>query len=212
MQDPIDKKTRVTFTDYVRLMSKGIIYPIAGFFTRIGLSPNMLTLIGLIGNAVGAYFLARGMITVGGLIILVMAPLDALDGAMARIIGEKRTDSPGLYGAFLDSVSDRYAELFLFGGLLIYYSRLGDWLPVLLAYLAAAGSVLVSYTRARGQSLGIDTKVGFLTRLERYLILVPCLIFNIPLIGLWILAVFTNLTALQRIVDVRYQFSSQKKE
>lgn len=74
---------------------------------------------------------------------------------------------------------------------------------VVLAYLAAAGSVLVSYTRARAQSLGVETKVGILTRLERYLVLSPALIFNIPHIALWILAVLTNLTALQRIFDVR---------
>jgi CDP-diacylglycerol--glycerol-3-phosphate 3-phosphatidyltransferase len=74
---------------------------------------------------------------------------------------------------------------------------------VVLAYLAAAGSVLVSYTRARAQSLGVETKVGILTRMERYLVLAPALIFNIPHIALWILAVLANLTALQRILDVR---------
>jgi len=73
----------------------------------------------------------------------------------------------------------------------------------MLAYLAAAGSVLVSYARARAQSLGHETKVGILTRFERYLVLAPALVFNIPVVALWILAVLTNVTALQRILDVR---------
>jgi CDP-diacylglycerol--glycerol-3-phosphate 3-phosphatidyltransferase len=127
-----------------------------------------------------------------------MGPVDALDGTMARLRGE-----PTEFGAFVDSVTDRYSELVIFGGLLYYYLQQGEGLLAVLAYLAAAGSVLVSYTRARAQSLGVETKVGLLTRLERYLILSPALVFNIPHIALWILAVFTNLTALQRILDVR---------
>jgi CDP-diacylglycerol--glycerol-3-phosphate 3-phosphatidyltransferase len=77
-------------------------------------------------------------------------------------------------------------------------------------YAAAAGSVLVSYIRSRGQSLGWDTKVGILTRAERYLVLAPALILgvvnsNIPLAGIWIIAILANITALQRIIDVRRQ-------
>jgi CDP-diacylglycerol--glycerol-3-phosphate 3-phosphatidyltransferase len=165
---------------------------------RIGLMPNTMTILGLAGNTLGAYFLARGQMTLGGILIFLMGPVDALDGTMARLRGE-----PTEFGAFVDSVTDRYSELVIFGGLLYYYLQQGDWLMVILAYLAAAGSVLVSYTRARAQSLGMETKVGILTRLERYLVLSPALIFNIPNIALWILAALTNLTALQRIIDVR---------
>jgi CDP-diacylglycerol--glycerol-3-phosphate 3-phosphatidyltransferase len=136
--------------------------------------------------------------TLGGILIFLMGPVDALDGTMARLRGEATE-----FGAFVDSVTDRYSELVIFGGLLYFYLQQGEWLMVVLAYLAAAGSVLVSYTRARAQSLGVETKVGILTRLERYLVLVPALIFNIPHIALWILAVLTNLTALQRILHVR---------
>jgi len=160
--------------------------------------PNTITILGLIGNTVGAVFLARGQMTVGGILIFLMGPIDALDGTMARQRGE-----PSEFGAFVDSVTDRYSELVIFGGLLYYYLQQGNWLMVMLAYLAAAGSVLVSYTRARAQSLGVETKVGILTRLERYLVLSPALVFNIPQVALWILAVLTNLTALQRILDVR---------
>jgi CDP-diacylglycerol--glycerol-3-phosphate 3-phosphatidyltransferase len=136
----------------------------------------------------------------GGILILLMGPVDALDGTMARLRGESSE-----FGAFVDSVTDRYSELVIFGGLLYFYLQQGEWLPALLAYVAAAGSILVSYTRARAQSLGHETKVGLLTRMERYLVLAPALVFNLPQVALWILAILANLTALQRILDVRRQ-------
>ncbi len=193
-----EKKEPMTFTDLMRSRFKGILDRLAGFLNHLGLMPNTVTIIGLIGNTIGAYFLARGEMTIGGIFILLMGPVDALDGSMARLRGE-----PSEFGAFVDSVTDRYSELVIFGALLLYYSLQGEWLPALLAYLAAAGAVLVSYTRARAQSLGFETKVGILTRFERYLVLAPCLVFNIPLVALWILAVLGNLTAIQRIYDVR---------
>lgn len=195
------EKQRLSFTDFMRRKFGGIFNPLAAFLNRIGLMPNTVTLIGLVGNAVGAYFLARGQMTIGGIFVLLMGPVDALDGAMARLRGH-----PTQFGAFVDSVTDRYSELAIYGGLLIYYVSRQDWLPAALVYLAASGSVLVSYIRARAQSVGVETKVGILTRFERYLVLAPALVFNIPLVALWILAVFTHITALQRILDVRRQF------
>lgn len=193
-----NQNKRLTLTDLLRTQFKGLLDRIAAFLNHLGLMPNTITILGLIGNTLGAYFLARGQMTLGGIIIVLMGPVDALDGAMARLRGE-----PTDFGAFVDSVTDRYSELVIFGGLIFYYLQQGDWLLVTLAYAAAAGSVLVSYTRARAQSLGMETKVGILTRLERYLVLSPALVFNIPHIALWILAILTNLTALQRILDVR---------
>jgi CDP-diacylglycerol--glycerol-3-phosphate 3-phosphatidyltransferase len=191
-------KEKLTFTDQMRKRFKGLLDRIGGGINRLGIMPNTMTIIGLIGNTIGAYFIATGQMTIGGIIILLMGPVDALDGTMARLKGE-----PSEFGAFVDSVTDRYSELVIFGALLIYYATVGDILYALLAYLAAAGAVLVSYTRARAQSLGYETKVGVLTRFERYLVLAPCLVFNIPGAALWILAVLGNLTALQRIWDVR---------
>jgi len=192
-----DKKRR-TLTDQLRARFKGVLDPIAAFLNQLGLMPNTVTILGLIGNTVGAFFLASGQMTIGGIIILLMGPVDALDGTMARLRGE-----PSDFGAFVDSVTDRYSELVIYGGLLFYYIQAGEILPAFLAYVAAAGSVLVSYSRARAQSLGHETKIGILTRLERYLVLTPGLVLNIPIVALWILAVLTNLTALQRILDVR---------
>lgn len=179
---------------------------VAGFFNRLGFTPNMMTYLGLAGNVVVAFLLAQGYLTAGGILVLVSGAFDALDGSMARLRG-----MAGHFGAFVDSVTDRYSELFIFAGLLYYYHQQNDTLAMLVVYAAAAGSVLVSYVRARGQSLNWDTKVGILTRFERFLVLSPSLIFHYPLIGLWIIAIFANLTAIQRIMDVRRQAYNDKK-
>jgi CDP-diacylglycerol--glycerol-3-phosphate 3-phosphatidyltransferase len=197
----IENKKHTSLADIMRIRFKGVLDPIARVLNRLGIMPNTVTIFGLIGNSVATILLARGQMTLGGIIVLVMGPIDALDGAMARLRGE-----PTEFGAFVDSVTDRYSELVIFAGLLFYYLQRGEWLPSFLVYLAASGAVLVSYTRARAQSVGIETKVGLLSRLERYFVLVPALVLNIPLIGLWILAIFTNVTAIQRILDVRRQF------
>jgi CDP-diacylglycerol--glycerol-3-phosphate 3-phosphatidyltransferase len=135
-----------------------------------------------------------------------MGLVDTLDGTMARLRG-----MPTEFGAFVDSVTDRYSELFIFGGLLYYFTQKDDWLTVLGIYMAASGSVLISYVRARAASVGMETKVGFLSRFERYLVLAPTIILNIPVVGIWIIAIFGNITAIQRILDVRRQAHEQNK-
>lgn len=199
MERTVEKK-HMSFTDFLRVRFKGLLDPIGRFLNRLGLKPNMVTILGLLGNVVGAYLLATGHIMWGGIVVTIIAPIDALDGTMARLRGETTR-----FGGFVDSVTDRYSELLIFGGLLIYFLNLDAVLPVVLTYLAAAGSLMVSYTRARAEGLNYEAKVGLLTRVERYLVLLPCLIFNIPLVALWILAVLTNLTAIQRIYAVRKQ-------
>ncbi len=96
-------------------------------------------------------------------------------------------------------------------GLLAYYLQSGEWLYCGLVYLAAAGSVMVSYVKARAEALGFTAKVGLLSRVERYLVLAPALLFNIPWLAVWIIAIFANFTALQRILKVRQQAAEQKK-
>lgn len=196
----------MTLTESLRLRFKGVLDPFGRFFNRLGLMPNTMTILGLVGNTIGAAFLALGHMTIGGLIVLAMGPVDALDGTMARLRG-----MPTEFGGFVDSVADRYSELAIFGGLLYYYLTQSQWLPALAVYLAASGSVIVSYVRARAASLGMDTKVGILTRFERYIVLAPALVFNIPVWGIWIIAVLANITALQRIIDVRRQAHEQGK-
>ena len=196
-----------TFTDYLRLWFKWFLDPIAGFLNRLGLTPNMVTGLGLLGNVVGAVYLARGEMLTGGLWIALMTPVDALDGTMARLRGESSD-----FGAFVDSVSDRYSELIIYGGLLYHFLARGEPLGGLLTFGAAAGSVLVSYVKARAEGLGYEAKVGLLTRAERYIVLAPALIFNQLYIGLGIIAVFANITALQRVWHVRTHVHTNLKK
>ncbi len=147
-----------------------------------------------------AGFLAYGNFLVGGLLLLFLAPVDALDGTMARLRGASSE-----YGAFVDSVIDRYSEMAMFFGLLIHYLREPDPAAAMLVFLAAAGSILVSYTRARGEALGYEVRSGLLTRLERYAVLIPSLVFGFPKIGIALVALFANFTAVQRFLHVRRQ-------
>lgn len=198
MEQSADQKPPASFTDRLRVRFKGLLDPIGAFLNKLGIHPNTMTLLGLVGHLGAAVLIAMGKIQWGGLVVLLTAPLDALDGTMARLRGNTTR-----FGGFLDSVVDRYAELVLFGGLLVYYVQRAEWLPAFLVYLAAAGSTMVSYTRARGEGLGVKVKVGLLTRVERYIVIVVCLLLNIPLVMVWILAILTNFTALQRILAVR---------
>ena len=199
--------SKKTLSDYLRLWFKWVLDPLGKFFNSLGLTPNTMTILGLLGNSVGAYYLARGELFTGGILVLLMTPIDALDGTMARLRGES-----GDFGAFVDSVSDRYAELIIYGGLLYHFLSLGEPLGGLLVFGAAAGSVLVSYVKARAEGLGYEAKVGLLTRVERYLVLAPALLFNQLIIGLGIIALFANITALQRIWHVRRQAHEKLKE
>ncbi|HEY61751.1 MAG TPA: CDP-alcohol phosphatidyltransferase family protein [Anaerolineae bacterium] len=204
MNNVADKEQKSTLTSMLRIRFKNILDPIGAFLNRLGIKPNTLTILGLVGNTFGAFFLAKGQIVLGGLMILAMGPIDALDGTMARLRGE-----PSKFGAFVDSVTDRYSELVIYFGLLVYFIQLGNWMNISVVYLAAAGSVLVSYTRARAESLGYDVKIGLLTRLERYFVLMPTLILNIPMVGAWLIAIFANITAIQRILYIRKQARSK---
>lgn len=194
----VSEPKKMSFSDKMRVWSRWLLIPIVTFLNRLGLRPNTVTIIGLIGTVGVAVLLGFGHITWAGLLLLVMGPVDALDGALARLRNEASD-----WGAFVDSVTDRYAELLVFGGLLVYYLLQANPTGVLLAYLAASGSVLVSYVKARADASKLDANVGVLTRMERYLVLIPCLVFNIPLVALVIIAIFANFTALQRIFRAR---------
>ncbi|MCK4961997.1 MAG: CDP-alcohol phosphatidyltransferase family protein [Anaerolineales bacterium] len=198
--DDTTHQTRLTLTETLRKKFKGVVDPIGTFLNRLGIAPNTLTFAGLVGNLIGAMFLAQGKFLIGGLIILAMGPLDALDGTMARLRGEA-----SVFGAFVDSVTDRYIELLIYGGLLTHYLQQADTLMSGLVFIAAAGSIMVSYVKARAETLGFEAKWGILTRAERFFVLVPSLILNHPTVGIAIVAVLANITALQRIYFVRRQ-------
>jgi CDP-diacylglycerol--glycerol-3-phosphate 3-phosphatidyltransferase len=188
----------MTFADKMRVWFRWYLNPIAGFFNRLGIRPNTVTLIGLMGTIGCSVLIAFGHMTWAGILLLIMGPVDAMDGALARLRNEASD-----WGAFVDAVTDRYSELFLFLGFLIYYMLQANAAGVILAYMAAAGSVLVSYVKARADASKLDANIGLLTRVERYIVLIPGLIFNLPLLVLIIIAVLANFTALQRILRVR---------
>ncbi len=198
-----EQKKAVSFTDQMRVRLKVVLDPVGTFLLKLGITPNMMTIFGLLGTLIGAVFLAYGQMFWGGLFILIFSAFDALDGTMARLRGET-----GKFGAFLDSVTDRYSELFVLGGLLIYFTSQGDTLTTIGIYLAAAGSVLVSYVKARAESLNFNASVGILTRVERYIVTVLFLLLGQPVFAIWmvwIIAVLANITAVQRILKVRQQ-------
>lgn len=166
---------------------------------RAHVSPNALTVAGLLICAAAAALVAAGYLTAGGVVLLVASLFDILDGALARVTGKTYR-----YGAFLDSTIDRYAEAFTYIALLWFFIfHTHHTLEPMLIIFALTGSLLVSYVRARAQSLGFDCDGGVLARPERVVITVIGLIVNPLLVwALWILAVLTNVTAVQRIVLV----------
>lgn len=189
---------RPSLSDRMRIWFKWIIDPLAQFFSRLGFRPITMTLLGLAGTTVGAFLISRGHMTWGGIFILISVPFDALDGPIARLRGEASN-----WGAFVDSVSDRYSEVVVHLGLLVYYLYHNDLIACALVFFSITGSLLVSYVKARADSVGFTANVGLLTRVERYLVLTPALVFNYPIVALWIMAILTNVTALQRILKVR---------
>ena len=189
-----------TFTDRLRIIFKSILDPTGTFLNRTGLTPNAITLLGLVGTTVGAYIISQGKMTIGGIVLFLSVLVDTLDGTMARLRGD-----PSDFGGFVDSVSDRYAEFITFGGLLYYFLSQENYSGVMVTFAATAGSVLVSYVKARAEGLSFTAKVGILTRVERYIVLIPSLILNQPFFAVALIAILGNVTALQRILHVRAQ-------
>jgi CDP-diacylglycerol--glycerol-3-phosphate 3-phosphatidyltransferase len=197
----------LTFSDRMRLIFKSILDPIGAFLNRIGLTPNTITLLGLLGTTFGAYVLSQGNMFWGAFILFMSVIVDVFDGTMARLRGD-----PSDFGAFVDSVSDRYAEFITFGGLLYYFLTQQDYPGVVVTFLATAGSVLVSYVKARAEGLGFTAKVGILTRFERYVVLLPLLALNQPFLAVCVIALLGNITAFQRIFHVRVQGHDRMKK
>lgn len=190
-----------TLTDTLRVRTKPLIDPVVGFLNRIGMSPDTITVIGFLLHFLFAYLIAIGQMRWAGVAIALFSPLDALDGSLARLQGR----APGGFGAFLDSTLDRLAEIVLFAGFVYYFESQGQTLWVMLSYFALGGSLMVSYSRSRAESLGFQAKEGLLSRVERYVVLIVFLILNLPQVALAILAAFTYVTFFQRMVVVYRQ-------
>lgn len=183
-----------------RVFSSYIETPLVGFLARLGLSPNALTLLGLVVAATSAYLLGIGILWAGGVLLLVSGGFDLFDGALARA-----TMRVSRFGAFLDSVVDRLSEAIVLLGLLIFYLQRSSAEGAVLVYLALAGSIMVSYLRARAEGLGIECKVGVMTRPERVVALGVGLVIGhwwsmAVLVVLGAIAGLTTLTSFHRLV------------
>ena len=172
--------------------------PAVSLLVALKVSPDMATLIGMLIALAAAYFVSQGDFLLGGVLVLVGAVFDLLDGGIARA-----TDSVSKRGALTDSVFDRISELAILVGLGMYFTSGADadQTGVLLAFVAVGGSLMVSYVRARAEGLGAKGTAGFLTRPERIVVTVVGLVLGYPMIVLWILGVGTPLSAAWRFFD-----------
>ncbi|RMG85525.1 MAG: CDP-alcohol phosphatidyltransferase family protein [Chloroflexi bacterium] len=187
-----------TFSQRLRSLTAGFMSRVGMTLHRAGIHPDMVTVTGLVFVAVAAFFIAQGDLQIGGIVLLLSLPLDAIDGAVARAMQRK-----GKFGAMLDSALDRYADGLIFGALSYYFAVQDRFGWMLLALLALMGSYMVSYIRGRAGGLRVDVEVGLFTRLERIIvILIMLLIPTLLEIGVVILAVGTNFTAGQRLWHV----------
>lgn len=195
MSNPPTKQEPKTLSDVARAWTGGFTSSIGMALHKMGIHPDVITFVGWLMVIVASVFIARGEMLIGVIWLIIALPMDALDGAVARAM--KRTDQ---FGAMLDSTLDRYADGFIFAALSYYFAVNGRFEMLLLAQAALVGSLLVSYTRARAEGLGVDCKVGWFTRLERLAIILLMFLFPILLdFGVLLLAIGTNITAMQRL-------------
>jgi CDP-diacylglycerol--glycerol-3-phosphate 3-phosphatidyltransferase len=172
--------------------------PVARGLAGLGLRPNQLSCLGLVCSAAAAVAFAADQRRAGAVCLALAGTLDILDGAVARISGQV---SP--FGAFLDSVLDRYSDLLALAGLVFLFTRLGRPEHVVGTLLALIGTVMVSYTRARAESAGVECRVGFMERGERMLALILGALVDLLVPAIWVVALGANVTAVHRIVHTR---------
>lgn len=186
-----------------------MLAPFVNLFIRLGISPDVITVVGTVGVSAGALvFFPQGMLWQGVLVVTAFVFSDLIDGAMARKLGRASS-----FGAFLDSTLDRVADAALFGGMALFFAWHAEdrvYLAVTLVCLVMGG--VVSYARAKGEQLGYDAKTGLAERPDRLVgLLVPAFfgdLFDVPelyQVSLWLIAVLSTVTVVQRILKVRRQ-------
>ena len=188
MADPLGK--------FIRSLAK---YP-GGILARTKITPDQVTFLGLLINCAVAYFIAAGWFGsfIVGILIWVAGFFDALDGSVARATGRVT-----IFGNFFDSVLDRYSDSVIYIGILVHFLILGNTDYVILTVVAMVGSLAVSYTRAKAESLDLACEVGFMPRTVRIVILGGAFCIGQAFWGLLIIAILTHLTVIQRILYVR---------
>lgn len=189
-----------------RKAPKWLTEPAVGVLSRLGVTPNMLTLFGVLGNVGAGVLAASGEFLAAGIVMLAFSALDFLDGALARATGQATP-----FGSVFDAVLDRVSEAAVLFGLLWYFSDRGDRTEELLLFVAVVGSILVSYVRARAEIIGLKMREGVFTRTERVVLIGGGLIIEGAAVDdaltvvLWILAVLASFTAAQRLGIVWWQ-------
>ncbi|MCI0838683.1 MAG: CDP-alcohol phosphatidyltransferase family protein [Chloroflexi bacterium] len=186
-----------------RSAPKWLTDPAVSVLSRLGVTPNMLTLFGFAGNVGAAVLAANGRFLEAGVVMLAFSALDFLDGSLARATGRATP-----FGSVLDSTMDRLSEAAVLFGLLWYFSGLNAREEELLIFAAVVASIMVSYLRARAEIIGVKLREGIFTRTERVLLLGGGLILqdildtNVLTPVLWALALIAGFTVLQRLVFV----------
>lgn len=171
-----------------------VLGPIVGALARAGVTPNQISVAGFLGNVGAAALIANGQLMPAGIVVLVASALDMLDGGLARATGRATP-----FGGVLDSTLDRLSEATVLFGVLWYEIELGHQEESLLAFAAVVGSMMVSYIRARVEAAGGALTDGLFTRSERVVVTGVALIFGWLRPALWLLAVLTLATAVQRL-------------
>jgi len=191
----------MTWTSAVGRSCKWLLYKIVHGLALTRISPNALTFLGLVINVIAAILFGlanadnqRRMFLYAGLVIIGAGIFDMVDGRVARA-----TNQVTQFGGFFDSVIDRYSDVALFFGLLVYYARANRFFYVVLTALVMVSSVMVSYARARAESLIPSCKAGFMERPERIVLLILGALFNRMGPVLWVIAVLSTITVIHRI-------------
>jgi CDP-diacylglycerol--glycerol-3-phosphate 3-phosphatidyltransferase len=185
----------MTYTRAIGLGSNKIIRMIVRGLALSKINPNVLTFLGLVINMVAAAFLAFGHFRTAGFVIIFAGLFDMVDGRVARA-----TNQVTRFGGFFDSVLDRYSDIALLVGLLVYYGTINRPSYVVLTTIVMAASVMISYTRSRAENIVPTCKVGFLERPERVVLLILGALFDRMAPVLWVIAVLGNLTVIHRMI------------
>ncbi len=185
----------MTYTRAIGLGAGKIIQLIVRALALSRVNPNVLTFLGLVINVVAAVFLAVGRFRVAGCIIIFAGLFDMVDGRVAR-----ETNRVTRFGAFFDSVLDRYSDLALLIGLLVYYGTINRPFYVVLTAIVMMASVLISYARTRAENIIPTCKVGFLERPERIVLIIIGALFDKMAPVLWVIAVLGNITVIHRMI------------
>ncbi len=181
--------------------------PVARVLLRAHVRPNHLTVVGLGVSILAALALSQGRLRVGAVLLTLAGLFDFFDGSLARL-----ANSVSAFGAFLDSVVDRYSDLVVLLGVVLYYHRAADTQGVLLTMITMVGTIMISYTKARAQSIGLACEIGLMERPERLIVLIAGATFNLLTPAVVALAVLTNVTALHRIFHTRRAAAAARED